>query len=96
MFKILTLSISLFCFFSLVAEAAHQKDVRKMTCAEAFDLVRANPKGIVLTYGYSDKAGRLYSKFYPMACHQSKYENVHRAYVETLDRDSCYIGYTCR
>lgn len=75
------------------AEAARRPDTRTMTCAQAREFVIANSP-VVMTYGYSRKAGPLYSKFSAHACRRHDRDDVY-AWVPTLDSPSCYIGYVC-
>lgn len=80
---------------SIVTEAqAARPDTRKMTCAQARDFVVANGP-VVMTYGYSDRAGSLYSTFSALPCRRGREESDVAAWVRTKDSASCYIGYVC-
>lgn len=88
---------ALFTAFALIsfagaAEAA-LPDTRTMTCAQAREFVLANSP-VVMVYGYSRKAGPLYSMFSATSCRPSDDGDV-AAWVPTLDSPSCYIGYVC-
>jgi hypothetical protein len=73
---------------------AARPDTRHMTCAQARDFVlKYSP--VVMTYGYSDRAGYLYSKFSARSCRSSSDDTDVTAWVPTLDSPSCYIGYVC-
>jgi hypothetical protein len=78
--------------FASAAEAA-RPDTRTMTCAQAREFVLANSP-VVMTYGYSYRAGPLYSKFSARSCRTHDDTDV-AAWVPTLDSPSCYIGYVC-
>lgn len=79
--------------FAGAAEAA-RPDTRTMTCAQAREFVIANSP-VVMTYGYSDRAGPLYSKFSSRSCRNGRDDSDVYAWVPTLDSPSCYIGYVC-
>jgi hypothetical protein len=89
---------ALFAAFALIsfagaAEAA-RPDTRTMTCAQAREFVIANSP-VIMTYGYSRKAGPLYSKFSAHSCRSGRDDTDVAAWVPTLDSPSCYIGYVC-
>ena len=68
----------------------------EMTCAQTADLVK-NSRGIVMNYGYSDRAGFLYKMYYPSQnyCFRTSNTVAVKAYAKTTDNDRCWVGWEC-
>lgn len=80
----------------LASVAQARPNTWEMSCSETADMVR-NSNGIVMNYGYSDRAGYLYKMYYPTQSHCFRMSNTvaKRAYVKTTDSNMCWIGYEC-
>ncbi|MCO5141688.1 MAG: hypothetical protein M9962_01205 [Oligoflexia bacterium] len=78
--------------FSFAAVASATPDSRNLTCKQARDYIVQNSPAVMI-YGESERAGKLYAKFYMNSCgakHGSR-----AAWVSTIDSPSCFIGWTC-
>lgn len=94
MFKSMLLAAVALVSLVSTAQAARRPDTRNMTCAQARDFVLKHSP-VIMTYGYSYRAGYLYSRFSAHSCRNGSDESDVTAWVPTLDSPSCYIGYVC-
>ncbi len=82
---------SLFLFSALASARPFTGD---MTCSEARGLVQANG-AIVMNTAYHPQAGWLYDRFVANGSYCMHSEETQAAWVRTMDKSHCFIGYTC-
>lgn len=73
----------------MLAQAQGRPDVRAMTCGEARALVRQNG-AVVLTTGR-----HTYDRYVTNRRYCPVGQVTERAYVQTRDAQSCFVGFTC-